>query len=115
MPEPNPAFAVLPPEPMVPEGSYNMRKSMIISTVAAATLALAACQSPEADAVEDNAEAQADAIDDMADQAPTEAQEDALENKADMVEEQGEEAANKMDDNGEIAPSETGVGDTQTR
>src|SRR3546814_8734495 len=38
-----------------------------------------------------------------------------MENKADVVEEQGEEKANAMDDNGEIAPSESGVGDTQTR
>lgn len=42
----------------------------------------------------------------MADQAPTEAQEDALDDKADAVEAAGEEAANTMDDNGEIAPSE---------
>lgn len=40
---------------------------------------------------------------------------EAMEDKADAVEEMGEEKANAMDDNGEIAPSETGVGDTQTK
>src|SRR3546814_12788398 len=40
---------------------------------------------------------------------------DAMENKADVVEEMGEEKANAMDDNGEIAPSESGVGDTQPK
>ena len=58
-------------------------------------------------------EMQADAIDDQADMATSEAQEEMLENKADTVEEMGEEKANAMDDNGEIAPSETGIGDTQ--
>ncbi len=62
-----------------------MRK-MFITLAATSALALGACQSPAADKVEDQAEAQADAIDDQAD---------------------------AMDDNGEIAPSETGVGDTQ--
>lgn len=90
-----------------------MRKTILMTAVATAALALAGCQSPEADAVEDNAEAQAEAIDDMADNAPTQAGEEALENQADAVEEMGEEKANAMDDNGEIAPSETGVGDTQ--
>jgi hypothetical protein len=89
-------------------------KKMIFTTVAAsAALALGACQSPEADAVEDAAEAEAEAIDEMADDATTEAAEEQLEMQADMVEEQGEEAANAMDDDGEIAPSETGIGDTQ--
>ena len=83
-----------------------MRKSSLMSTIAAATLSLAACQSPAADAVEDNAEATADVIDEQADAAPTEAGEEMLENKADATRDAGEEAANKMDDNGEIAPSE---------
>jgi len=38
-----------------------------------------------------------------------------MEQKADVVEEQGEEKANAMDDKGEIAPSESGVGDTQKK
>ena len=89
-------------------------KKMIFTTAALSiALAVSACQSPEADAVEDDAEAQADEIDEMADDATNEATEDSLENQADMIEEKGEEAANRMDDNGEIAPSETGVGDTQ--
>lgn len=91
-----------------------MRKFAIILTAASA-LALGACQSPAADKVEDQAEAQADAIDNQADALPEGAAQDALENKADVVEEQGEEKANAMDDNGEIAPSESGVGDTQTK
>ncbi len=40
---------------------------------------------------------------------------EAMEQKADVVEEQGEEKANAMDDNGEIAPSESGVGNTQKK
>jgi hypothetical protein len=90
-----------------------MRKTILMTAVATAALALAGCQSKEADAVEDNAAAQAEVIDDMADNATNEATEEALENKADKVEEMGEEKANAMDDNGEIAPSETGIGDTQ--
>ena len=90
-----------------------MRK-IIISLTAASALALGACQSPQADKVEDQAEAQADAIDDQADAMPEGPAKEAMENKADVVEEQGEEKANAMDDNGEIAPSESGIGDTQT-
>ncbi|MGE0776267.1 MAG: hypothetical protein AB7G25_09025 [Sphingomonadaceae bacterium] len=90
-----------------------MKKSMALPLAAALGLMVTACQSPEADAIEDAAENRAEAIDNMADYAPTEAQEEALENRADMVEEQGEEAANARDDDGEIAPSETGIGDTQ--
>lgn len=89
-----------------------MRK-FLVTPLAIGLLSLAACQSEQADTTEDAAENRAEQIDQMADQAPTEQQEEALENKADRVEEQGEEAANKMDDDGEIAPSESGVGDTQ--
>ena len=46
---------------------------------------------------------------------PTPVKKEAMEQEADIVEEKGEEKANAMDDNGEIAPSETGVGDTQTK
>ncbi|MBB6425825.1 hypothetical protein [Sphingopyxis sp. JAI128] len=91
-----------------------MRK-MIIALTAASALSLGACQSPAADKVEDQAEAQADAIDDQADTMPEGPAKEAMEEKADKVEEMGEEKANAMDDNGEIAPSETGVGDTQTK
>ncbi len=89
-----------------------MRKFAITLTVASA-LALGACQSPEADRVEDQAEAQAEAIDAQADAMPEGPAKEAMEKKADIVEEQGEEKANAIDDNGEIAPSETGIGDTQ--
>lgn len=91
-----------------------MRK-VLITLAATTALALGACQSPAADKVEDNAEAQAEAIDEQADAMPEGAAKEAMENKADVVEEMGEEKANAMDDNGEIAPSETGVGDTQTK
>src|SRR3546814_16597379 len=94
--------------------SLNMRK-MFITLAATSALALGVCQSPQADKVEDQAEAQAEAIDDQADAMPDGPAQDAMENKADVVEEMGEEKANAMDDNGEIAPSESGVGDTQTR
>lgn len=89
-----------------------MRK-MFITLAATSALALGACQSPAADKVEDQAEAQAEVIDDQADAMPEGPAKEAMENKADVVEEMGEEKANAMDDNGEIAPSETGVGDTQ--
>ncbi len=91
-----------------------MRK-FYISLATASALALGACQSPAADKVEDNAEAQAEAIDNQADAMPDGPAKEAMENKADRVEEMGEEKANAMDDNGEIAPSETGVGDTQKK
>ena len=91
-----------------------MRKFAITLTAASA-LALGACQSPEADRVEDQAETQAEAIDDQADAMPEGPAKEAMEEKADRVEEMGEEKANAMDDNGEIAPSESGIGDTQTK
>ncbi|MBE1529523.1 hypothetical protein GGC65_003979 [Sphingopyxis sp. OAS728] len=90
-------------------------KKMIILFAAASALSLAACQSPAADKVEDQAEAKAEAIDDQADAMPDGPAKEAMEQKADVVEEQGEEKANAMDDNGEIAPSESGVGDTQKK
>ncbi|MGL3819815.1 hypothetical protein [Sphingopyxis sp. R3-92] len=89
-----------------------MRK-MFITLAATSALALGACQSPQADKVEDQAEAQAEAIDAQADAMPEGPAKEAMENKADVVEEKGEEKANAMDDNGEIAPSESGIGDTQ--
>src|SRR3546814_10783959 len=49
--------------------SLNMRK-MFITLAATSALALGACQSPQADKVEDQAEAQAEAIDDQADAMP---------------------------------------------
>lgn len=90
-----------------------MKKAIILPAIAALSFSVAACQSKQADQIEDTAENRAEAIENMADHAPTEAQEEALENQADAVEAQGEEAANRKDDNGEIAPSETDVGNTQ--
>ena len=80
-----------------------MRK-IALTLTAASALALGACQSPAADSVED-----------QADTMPDGPAKEAMENKADRVEEMGEEKANAMDDNGEVAPSETGVGDTQKK
>ena len=88
-----------------------MMRKILLAPIAVSLFALAACQSEKADQVEDKAEAQADRLNEAADQATTEQQEERLEHKADVVEEKGEEAANRMDDNGEVAPSE--VGDTQ--
>src|SRR3546814_16073422 len=70
--------------------SLNMRK-MFITLAATSALALGACQSPQADKVEDQAEAQAEAIDDQADAMPEGAAQDAMENKADVVEEKRSE------------------------
>jgi len=71
----------------------------ILSTVAMsfALCALPACnQSPQeeaADDIEANAEMQADNLEEAADNAPTEAGEDALENQADATRAEGENAA----------------------
>jgi uncharacterized membrane protein YqiK len=91
-----------------------MRK-IITMLAASSAFALAACQSPQADKVEDQAEAQADAIDAQADAMPEGPAKEATEAKADQVEALGEEKANAIDDKGEIAPSETGVTDTQKK
>ena len=90
-----------------------MKKMIFASTAAVAALTLSACQSEEADAVEDAGEERAEQLDERADETDNEVMEDQLEQQADMVEEQAEEQANAMDDDGEIAPSETGMGDTQ--
>lgn len=83
-----------------------MKKFVISSLVAAGALMVAGCQSEQADTVEDTADAQADAIEEMADEAPTEMQEDALDDKADAVEAQGEADAARVD-NGVVAPADT--------
>lgn len=90
-------------------------KKIFISLAATSALTLAACQSPAADKVEDQAEAKAEVIDEQADAMPEGPAKEAMEQKADVVEERGEEKANAMDDKGEIAPSETRVGDTQKK
>ena len=80
-----------------------MRK-MFITLAATSALALGACQSPAADKVEDQAEAQADAIDAQADTMPEGPAQDAMENKADAVEEAGEAKADAMD-SGTVPPA----------
>lgn len=61
-----------------------MRKLMIATVATFALAGLAACESPE-DAA---AEKQADALEEQAAAAPTEAQEQALNEQADMIEQQ---------------------------
>lgn len=81
-----------------------MRKFAIMFTAASA-LALAACQSPAADKVEDQADAQADVIDAQADAMPDGAAKEAVENQADAVRDQGEAKADAID-NGTMTPGE---------
>ncbi|WP_114227437.1 MULTISPECIES: hypothetical protein [Sphingomonas] len=75
-------------------------KTLSALAVAAGLLSLAACnntpQEKTADNIEANAEARADNLEDMADNATTENREDALNNKADMVRENGEERADRV-------------------
>ena len=87
-------------------------KKLSFVLAAAGLMTLAACQSPEADNVEDageNAaemiENQGDALEEMADNATTEAGEDALENaadnaynQADNVEDMAENKAEAIDE-----------------
>lgn len=73
-----------------------MRKT-IIALTAASALALGACQSKQADQVEDQAEAKADAIDAQADAMPEGPAKEAVEDKADAVEEAGEAKADAID------------------
>lgn len=61
-----------------------MRKLMIAAAATFALAGVAACQSP----ADEQAEVQADALEEQADAAPTEAQEDALNAQADAIEQQ---------------------------
>lgn len=82
-----------------------MRK-MFITLAATSALALGACQSKQADQVEDQADAQADVIDAQADALPEGPAKEALENKADAVEAAGEAKADAIDA-GTIPPPAT--------
>ncbi|MBC7985710.1 MAG: hypothetical protein H7X93_03440 [Sphingomonadaceae bacterium] len=66
----------------------------------AAALALSACQSPEAENVEDAYDNQAEVIDEMADDTANDVAEEGLEDQADMMEEAGDNAAEAVDDGG---------------
>ncbi|PKQ00896.1 MAG: hypothetical protein CVT74_01865 [Alphaproteobacteria bacterium HGW-Alphaproteobacteria-13] len=81
-----------------------MRK-FAITFAAGSALALAACQSPAADQVEDQADAQADVIDAQADAMPEGPAKEAMEDKADAVEAQGEAKADAID-SGTMTPGE---------
>lgn len=69
-----------------------MRKLIIASAAAFAMAGLAACNSPADNA----AEQQADALEEQAAAAPTEAQETALNERADMIEQQAGNADGGM-------------------
>lgn len=80
----------------------NISKAALL-TVAAASLGLAACNSPaeeaadhRADAIEAEAEATADALDAQADAMPAGPAKEAVENKADAVEATGEAKADAV-------------------
>jgi predicted phosphoribosyltransferase len=72
-------------------------RSLLLTACAVGALALAGCQSREADAVEDQAEMTADNLENQAAAAPTEMAEEKLENQADRVEQAGENAAARID------------------
>ncbi len=80
-----------------------MRKLILTSIASVGLISLGACQSEQAEQVEDQAEAEADALEDMADQAPTDVQEDALDAQAEAVEDAGEERADQIDENKGVA------------
>ena len=70
-----------------------MRKIIFASLTAVALLGVAACGESEQDAA---AERQADALEEQAEQAPTQAQEEALEDEADRIEQQAGNADGGM-------------------
>lgn len=89
-----------------------MRKLTITAIAVAAMAGLAACQSPADDAAEE----QADALEEQAAAAPTEAQEQALNAEADRIEQQAGNAdgglttentpnTSPSDPNGAMAPA----------
>ncbi|WP_017669931.1 hypothetical protein [Blastomonas sp. AAP53] len=84
-----------------------MRKLILTSIASVGLISLGACQSEQADQVEDQAEAEAEALENMADEAPTEAQEDALDAQAEAVEDAGEARADQIDANDGMAPATT--------
>jgi hypothetical protein len=77
-----------------------MKKIFTLATAAAALASLSACNSDPreqaADNIEANAEAQADNLEEAADNAGTEAAEDSLENSADAVRATGQNQADDM-------------------
>ena len=76
-----------------------MKKIVAFASAAALGLGLAACDGPQEEAMEDQAEAQETALENEADQIEDmgmEAEADALNEQADMVEDQGEEMADTV-------------------
>lgn len=78
-----------------------MKKIALFAALPAAALALSACgetaQEEQADEIEETTDARADEIDAMAEDQPTEMQEDAMEDRADAVDEAGDEMADEME------------------
>ena len=78
-------------------------KRILAGTAAVAVMSLAACNSSPreqaADNIEANAERVADNLEEAADNAPTEAAEDRLENRADATRELGDKEAEDMRNN----------------
>ncbi len=78
-----------------PDQGENLMKKLIATASAAALgLALAACDSPAENQMED----QADAVEDQADMRADQLEDAGMDQQADMVEERGEEKADMMED-----------------
>lgn len=84
-----------------------MRK-LVVTLAAVSALALGACQSKEANQVENEAEAQSDMIEAQADAMPAGAASDAAESRADQVEAMGDAKADAIDD-GAMTADPTGA------
>lgn len=98
-------------------------KKLAVLAVAAGLVSLSACnnntpQERTADNIEANAEARADNLEEMADNATTENREDALENQADRVREKGEEKADSVRTSADLdgnSADDTVSGNSQNR
>ena len=80
-------------------------RMIVKGAMVAGLMALGACNSSESERAADNVEAvadnKADALEEAADNAATEVQADALENKADGIEAAAENKADAIEDNGQ--------------
>jgi hypothetical protein len=104
----NPAGTDLPKQESFEE--LTMRKSALIATALPAFALLAACgedsaveetgdmMEEQADAIEDLGDDRAAAMEEMADEAPTDAQEDALNARAEEIDDIGDDAAEAMNE-----------------
>lgn len=97
-------------------------KTVATLSVALGLLSLTACnqsaQEQKADNIEASAEAKADNLEEAADDATTEAREDALENQASQVREKGEEKADATRSSADLdgnSADDTVSGNSSTR